>query len=244
MVKVSIEEMTRAEYKEIMDKIEVAIVPTGSTEQHGPHLPMRHDAASALYLAKRAAERLYPKVVVTPPIAIGISFHHMNWPGSLTLTAETFMNMIFDMCKSLRHHGIDRVLILNGHGGNRSAIRLVGFRIRDELRMKVAAVSYWELLKPDFVKEIVEENIYPGHAGEFETSVAYIIHPELMRDDLIPEAGEMLPYLRFMIMDEEETSPGGVWHNPRLGSPEKGRKILDALVDELEIYLKKFMEIS
>jgi len=244
MVKVFIDEMTRVEFMEIMDKIEIVIIPVGSTEQHGPHLPMRHDAASALFLARRSAERLYPKVVVTPPVSIGISPHHMNWPGSLTLSPWTFINVIFDICNSLRRHDIEKVLILNGHGGNRPGIRLAGFRIRDELGMKVSALSYWELLEPSFVEDIVEEKRYPGHAGEFETSTAYIIHPELMREDLIPEAGEMLSYLKFMILNEEESSPGGVWHDPRLASPEKGERLLDALVDKLENYLKKFIDIA
>jgi len=243
MKKVFIEDMTRYEFREIMDKVKVAIVPTGSTEQHGPHLPMKHDMASVLYIAKRAAERLYPQAVITPAVSVGISPHHMSWPCSLTLQPETFMNVIFDICKSLRHHGIDKVLILNGHGGNTLAVRLVGFRVRDELKMKVAAFSYWELLDPAFMEKIIEEGVYPGHAGEFETSTAYIIHPELIREDLIPKGGEKPPHLKFMILNQEEVCPEGVEINSSLGNPEKGKKILDALVNELESYLKKFIEI-
>jgi creatinine amidohydrolase len=73
LIKVSIEEMTRTDFKEIQNKIEVAIIPVGSTEQHGPHLPMNHDLASVLFVARRATEKLYPRVVLTPP-----TDHHRN----------------------------------------------------------------------------------------------------------------------------------------------------------------------
>lgn len=248
-VKVSIEEMTRAEFKEIQGKIEVAVVPVGSTEQHGPHLPMCQDTASVLYVAKGAAERLYPKVVLAPPLPYGFSPYHMDYPGTLTISPETFMNVVFEVCVSLKRHGIRKVIILNGHGGNFPAIRLVGYRVRDELGMKVAAFTYDNILPHRIASEVLKEKVdratgmggVPGHAGEFETSTALVIHPQLVRRDLIPKGARTPPaFLRYMILDIHEFRPDGVNIDASLGTREKGKILLDAIIDELEKYLKSF----
>ena len=252
MVKVFIDEMTRAEFKEMLPQVGVAVVPVGSTEQHGPHLPMGTDMASVLYVARRAAERLHPRVVVTPPpVMVGISAQHMGYPGTLTLSPETFMNAVFEVCKSLRRHGIKSVIILNGHGGNAPANLLVGQRIRDELAMKVAALSYWDLLPQRVVDEMSEEKRgaptghggIPGHAGEFETSMAMVIHPNLIRTDLIPKyTGTVPEYLEYMILNIEEKRRDGVNLDPSLAALEKGKILLNVIIDELEKYFKSFME--
>jgi creatinine amidohydrolase len=152
------------------------------------------------------------------------------------------MNVIFEACKNIRYHGIKKVIILNGHGGNTPAIRLVGFRVRDDLNMKVAAFSYWELLPDRILNEILEEKIVPGHAGEFETSTAMVIHPDLMRKDIIPRGGTIPQHLPYAILNEEEISPDGVEIDSSLGTPEKGKFILNAIIDELEKYLLRFIE--
>ncbi|MCX8188988.1 MAG: creatininase family protein [Nitrososphaeria archaeon] len=244
MQKVSLDEMTREEFKNVLEMVKAVVVPVGSIEQHGPHLPMKHDLASVLYVARKAVERVYPKIILAPPpLNIGISPHHMNWPGTLTVSNETFMNVIFEVCKSLRKHGIGKVILLNGHGGNVPALRLVGFRIRDELKMKVAALSYWDLIPKDFLEKILEEDACPGHSGEFETSIALVIHPELVRKDLIPKGGKRPSYLKYMILNQEEVCPNGIDLDPSLGNKEKGEKILKAIIDELEKYFLKFAEI-
>jgi len=243
MRKVSLDEMTREEFKGLLDAVKAVVVPLGSVEQHGPHLPMKHDLASVLYVARAAVERVFPKVVLAPPpLNVGISPHHMSWPGTLTVSSETFMNAVFDVCKSLRRHGIKKVILLNGHGGNVPAIRLVGYRVRDELNMKVAALSYWDLIPKDFLARVLEEDACPGHAGEFETSIALVMYPELVRGDLMPKGGARPKYLEHTILDIEEMCPQGVNLNPSLGCREKGEKILDAVVGELEKYFIKFAE--
>ncbi|MGB9726960.1 MAG: creatininase family protein [Nitrososphaeria archaeon] len=241
MQKVSLDELTREEFKSILNFVKAAIIPLGSIEQHGPHLPMKHDLATVLYVARKAVEKVFPKVVlVPPPLNIGISPHHMSWPGTLTVSSETFMNVVFEACKSLRKHGIDKVILLNGHGGNIPAIRLVGFRIRDDLNMKVAALSYWDLIPKEVLKFLSED--CPGHAGEFETSIAFAIYPELVRKDLIFKAGTRPKYLEHMILDQEEICPAGVDLDPSLASREKGERLLEIIVGELEKYFLKFIE--
>jgi creatinine amidohydrolase len=250
MIKVRIDEMTRTEFQDILEDIEAAIIPVASTEQHGPHLPMSHDLASATYVANKAAEKLFPKVIVSPPpTTIGISEHHMHYPGTLTLKAENFINVVLDVIESLNRHGIKKIVVLNGHGGNRGAIKLIGYKAKKEFGVKVAAFSYWDLLSKDVAEEIVVEErengakIVPGHAGEFETSMALVIHPELVRNDCIFEWDGKLPkFLEHEVLYFENHRPNGVGRNPSLGNKEKGEILIKNLVDQLVEYLTLFIK--
>jgi len=89
--------MTRKDIADRLDDVKTVIVPVASTEQHGPHLPLQHDTTQVCLIAEEAASRLYPKVLVTPPVAVGVSAHHLRWPMSLTLQPETFVNVIVDI---------------------------------------------------------------------------------------------------------------------------------------------------
>ena len=110
-----------------------AIIPTGSTEQHNEHLAMYHDTQSAVYVSKLAAEKLFPRVIVTTPLAIGVSEHWMDHKGTLTLRPEVFGEVLYDVADSMRRHGIENILIVNGHAGNSGPVneRLEGFRERN-----------------------------------------------------------------------------------------------------------------
>lgn len=244
MEKVIIPEMTWVEIKEVLPKVQVGVIPTGSTEQHGPHLPLNTDIALCLYICKKAAEIVYPIALVTTPISIGISTHHMRFPCSLTLRYSTFINVIFDIAWSLKQHGIKKVVIINGHGGNVNAIRIAARRIYDELNLTAASLSYWDLLPDEKAKEILESYPrYPGHACEFETSLSYIVQPELMRNDLISKSDELvLPrYERFYAKIEDEYSISGINRgDPRLATKEKGQKLIDIIISEVAAFLKDF----
>src|SRR5512136_1441434 len=106
--KVLLYECTRKEIREALEhgRLKAAIVPTGSTEQHNEHLAMIHDTASALLVAQKAALQLYPQAVVTTPVPVGISPHWMERKGTLTLRPETFLAIVFDICESLKVHGL------------------------------------------------------------------------------------------------------------------------------------------
>ncbi len=171
--------MTRRQVREGLasGQIKGAILPTGSTEQHNEHLAMEHDTASANYIAWQAALQLYPQVVLATPIAVGISEHWMEFQGTLSLKPETFFAQAFDICESLSRHGIEKVLIVNGHAGNGSlGQQMPDFRQR--LGIDVRFHSYWEAYSKDFVEEHLESKDCPAHAAEFETSFAQALFPE------------------------------------------------------------------
>ena len=104
-------------------RLKTVIVPTGSTEQHNEHLAMINDTASVTLIAQQAALKLYPSVMVATPVPVGISPHWMDRKGTLTLSKETFLAVVYEICESLKAHGVKSILVLNGHGGNVAPLR-------------------------------------------------------------------------------------------------------------------------
>jgi len=178
--KVLLWECTRKEFREAIEEggLRVVILPTGSTEQHNEHLAMIHDTASAVFLAQQAALRLYPQAMVATPVPVGISPHWMDRKGTLTLRKETFLAVVFEICESLKAHGVRAVLILNGHGGNEAPLKESLPEFRRRLGIRLEAHSYWEAYTPEIARKFLASGKIPAHAAEFETSFALAAFPE------------------------------------------------------------------
>jgi len=187
MPKVFLPEMTLAEVEDIIDQVELAVLPTGSNEGHGPHLPLKVDAATSTFVACQAAERLHPRVLVAPTLAVGHSPQHLEFAGSMTLRVETQIRVLTDYCQSLMGFGIRRFAIVNGHGNNMAVNAQAARRITEELGVLVASFSYWEVIDREQIAQINEGRHYPGHADEFETSMILHICPQDTRMDRVHE---------------------------------------------------------
>jgi creatinine amidohydrolase len=176
-------ESTRKEFREAVEgnTLKAMIVPTGSTEQHNEHLAMIQDTASVTLVAQQAALALYPQVLVATPVPVGISPHWMDRKGTLTLRRETFLAVVYEICESVKTHGVTRILILNGHGGNSIPLRESVDDFRKKLGIKLRAHSYWEAYSRETVKKYMASGSAPGHAGEFETSFAMAAFPQRVR---------------------------------------------------------------
>lgn len=180
------------EIREIRDQVELVLLPVGSNEQHGPNLAVKMDIAAAAEFCRRASARLAPQVAVAPPVPWGVSFHHMNFPGTITLSSETFTQVLVEVIASLHHHGFERFLIVNGHGGNVPAMNTAAMRTREELDVPfVGACSYFSFGDPEVAKRVTQTDI-TGHACEFETSVAMALVPEVVKENALA-AGEITP---------------------------------------------------
>jgi len=160
--------------------LKAAIVPTGSTEQHNEHLAMIHDTASAVLVAQDAALQLYPRVTVATPVPVGISPHWMERQGTLTLRRETFLAVVFDICESLKIHGVKTILILNGHGGNDIPLKSQVSEWREKLGVQIEAHSYWEAYTKENASAYMQTGMamIPAHSAEFETSFALAAFPQ------------------------------------------------------------------
>jgi len=158
--------------------LKAMIVPTGSTEQHNEHLAMINDTASVTLIAQQAALMLYPQVMVATPVPIGISPHWMDRKGTLTLKKETFLAVVYEVCESLKTHGVKTILVLNGHGGNVLPLREAAPDFAKRLGINIQANSYWDAYTPEIIKKYMASGKAPGHAGEFETSFAMAAFPQ------------------------------------------------------------------
>ncbi|MEM7535992.1 MAG: creatininase family protein [Chloroflexota bacterium] len=180
-------EMTWPECKEAADQGRVAVLPVATYEDHGHHLPIDVDVVLATEICDRAVARIPEEAVLIPPVTHGYSPHHMDFPGTLTIRWDIFIQYVKDVCLSLAHHGFTRMLIVNGHGSNTSPLDMATRLTIVETEGKVlcASVNHWGTRVVRDVGDTVRESDFGGasHAGEFETSLYLALRPELVQMD-------------------------------------------------------------
>lgn len=217
----------------------VAVIPFGSTEQHGPHLPLSTDTRIAERLGEEIARSCPEYALVTPALPIGFSTHHLEFPGTLSARPETLSALLDDVVGSLERFGIRRFLILNGHGGNLAFLPAYCASLRRRTGHVVALV-HWSMLGRDVVIEIAQSETY-GHACEVETSLALALDPEMVFRDRIeepsPPPNEADPLLEGHAIPERaaagfsprwfaELSGNGALGDPRLADEAMGHELL------------------
>lgn len=190
MPNLSLANMTSPEFQAALETARVAIIPVGAHEQHGPHLGFSTDIAGADAFSRLLVQAVDPLAVLVPPIPFGVSPHHIHFPGTISLRPDTFIGVLMDVADSLRVHGIRRLFVVNGHGGNQSALGVASARLRTELgvRMHYAAWPYLGL-------EAVAEHVHGrkvGHACILETSLMMHLVPEIVRPAKLAE-GDLRP---------------------------------------------------
>ena len=175
--------ITSPEAADLFSRTDFAIVPIGATEQHGPHLAMGLDYLAAEWLAGRVAQDV--ECAVTPVIPIGFSRQWMAFPGTLSLRHETVAAVMDDIVKSLIHHGIDRVLIINGHGRNSAILNDLCLRVRYETGALISHVDWFKIVHAhlETVGLVRPAGSRPlAHASELETAVMLALAEEQGRE--------------------------------------------------------------
>jgi creatinine amidohydrolase len=248
MTQILMREMTWAELQPLATDSTVVVLPVGAIEQHGKHLPLEVDSRIVEELAVRAAglakDRV--RVLVAPTMAFGASQHHMGFPGTMTLTTDTFTRVVEELCESLIHHGFRRILVLNGHGGNDDLIRTATRNVADRTGVAIATASYWFVAANELATfQDVEVGGIPGHGCGFETSCYLAVRPELARMEAAAEwspplsgsgdFGKRINRAGGVQMPKQATpaSAYGTRGDPRLGSAEKGRKYVGIIEQRL-----------
>jgi len=230
----------------------VYLVPLGSLEQHGLHLPLETDTRIVGEIAARVEQRLPADVVLLPPLWLGHSPHHRHF-GCASLDMRPYMDLIVGLCRSLLASGARRILLLNGHGGNDAPVKAALGELKDETgpEIYVAFASYWNLAADRF-RSIRDSPLGGmGHACEMETSVMLALEPECVDTDAIAPDGiqseskwlqhDMLagqPY--FLVNDFHEITAGGVFGMPEYATAEKGALFLDAAVESVLEFIVDF----
>ena len=239
-------ESTRREIREALEagRLKAAIVPTGSTEQHNEHLAMIQDTASAVLVAQQAAIAWWPQVTVATPVAVGISPYWMERQGTLTLRPETFLAMVYDICDSLRQHGLKTIFIVNGHGGNDKPLKEHMAEFRAKLGVNIDACSYWDAFAEGANREEARkymesglENI-PGHSSEFETSFALAAFPERIHRD-----GVDYEKVKLNLKDPKDAADDRRYYSDSLKArAEKGEALIRIAVDWVAARLRSLMQ--
>jgi creatinine amidohydrolase len=162
----------------------VAILPVGAVEQHGPHLPVRVDAAINAGIMARAVELMLPDcpALVLPMMPVGKSDEHLAFPGTLTLSHETLGRVWYELGESVHRAGIRKILFLNSHGGQPQLLEIVCRDLRVKLGMFAVNVMWPRLIDMNGLFD-ASENRHGIHGGQSETSVMLHLHPELVEMD-------------------------------------------------------------
>jgi creatinine amidohydrolase len=176
------QEMKWKEAEKEMKTAGVALIPVGATEQHGHHMPLGSDTYCSLEVAKRTAER--EKAIVVPAIPYGISRCHMSFPGTITLSTDTLIRVVDDICESLFTHGIKKFILINGHGHNNPVLRtfMNEFKLKKGNDVYIFLTEWWspgQKLTPE-LWSTDPEDLPDGHAADVECSAMLAIEPDLV----------------------------------------------------------------
>ena len=184
-------EMTNAEVEAFLRDHDTVIVPTGSTEQHGPHGPLLTDVLIPQEVARRVAPQA--GAVVAPAINYALSYPHVGFPGLVHIRIPTFMALVEDLCVALATVGFRRIVFLNGHYDNTYAIAYACANAQERLPDGVIAfpINYWDGITPDEAAEFFS-SATGLHANRGETSAVMAINPDLV--DLDAANAEMPPF--------------------------------------------------
>ena len=185
----------------------VAILPVGAVEQHGPHLPVRVDAAINAGIVARAIELMPPDcmALVLPMMPIGKSDEHLAFPGTLTLSHETLGRVWYELGESVHRAGIRKILFLNSHGGQPQLLEIVCRDLRVKLGMFAVTAMWPRLIDMDELFDPAE-NRHGIHGGQSETSVMLHLHPELVEMD---RAENFVPLTVEIEREQEMLGPDG-----------------------------------
>ncbi len=233
----------------------VVVIPAGSMEQHGLHLPIKTDSEIVSTIAERAVCRASKtaSVLLCPTITIGCSEHHMEFPGSLSIKEETFIRAATEIGLSVVRHGFRKIFFLNGHGGNEAPLQLVVNEMRNctEGEVVCATASYWKFIREQVQQIRRSKTGGISHSGEFETSAILAIDPTLVD---MSKARRFLPDwsnnyfmpgwyvptkigLGFHLKDLTET---GVVGDPTVATRESGDQFLEAATIAVAGFIEAF----
>jgi len=253
-------QLTWPEAERRFKEVDVALLPVGAIEQHGPHLPLDTDAFDANYLAQKVAEACSePKPLVLPVIPYGVSYHHDEFKGTISISNDTLSHLVYEIGMNVARNGIKKLVVINGHGGNGPALNFAAQRINEDAHIFVC-VDTGETSDVDIYE--ITETPNDVHAGEIETSTSLAVRPHLVK---MEEASKLVPqfssrYLNFTSKRgvvwyayTKRISQNGVMGDPTIATAEKGRKIwkimiahLVALVEDLkrmtldEVYQRRY----
>lgn len=260
MAKYRYEELSWPEIRDAAKADPVVVLPVGTTEQHGPHLPLMVDYLTASRIADAAVADLAGRqpdqpapALVMHPVPYSFNEHHLDFPGTIAIDAHVIIDYLTCIGRSLAHHGFRHLVLFNGHGSNAPFIDIAARLINNQTESIAAALSWWSLLHPEDLSW--RESAYPGgfsHACEAETSL--LLH---LRGDLVDmskavkdmdevqrsehiywdlQKGSSVNFQEFF----SRNTSSGIQGDPTVATVEKGRRLAAAATAHLAGFLLEF----
>jgi creatinine amidohydrolase len=219
----------------------LVVQPVGSIEQHGRHMPVKTDSFIIGEVARRAAGRTQ-NALVLPCLQYGLSWHHIDFCGAVSLSIETYIALLKDVFRCVSRHGFSTLILFNGHGGNTSAVKAASQAFLDDIPLRIVAVDYVDLIEPEAVAAVRSSPLGGmGHSGEFETSIMLYLDPDRVKPDRYTSQvrqsslrwarkdmfadGKLTSGVKF-----NQISESGVLGDPTDSTPEKGETFLELAV--------------
>jgi creatinine amidohydrolase len=254
-------DLTWPEVSQAVEQKKVILLPVGSTEQHGPHLPLDVDNLIANSLCLEAGRRAPDKILVASIVSYGYNVHAFDYPGTMHVSYEHLLGYCLGVCKSFAYHGFKRIVIVNGHGGNSAVLELVSRRAILETDALVAPLVWWNLLRidPEFLPS-VRESVFPGgtgHACEVETSLYLHLAGEKVQMDKAKDHiawynrqgtssfqwGDLFGSGPVSLFEPTSTFvEDGTFGQPTLATAEKGRRMFEEAATRLVQFAEEFQK--
>ncbi len=223
----------------------IAVLPLGSTEQHGRHLPCNTDTLLVTRIAEALEARYAQRVLLLPTLWLGHSPHHLSFGATISAGHRVYTDMVVQIAGSLQGMGCQTLLLLNGHGGNRTPATAALQEMKERWpRLRAMLTDYWSLAAAD-IRKIAEGGVTGmGHAGELETSLYMYLRPELVNGAEMVDTGKgNCPagdaYQGYMMQGSplawvdnfSEITQTGAFGKPTLASAGKGKQFFERIVD-------------
>jgi len=226
------------------------VIPIAALEQHGHHLPLFTDSLLLGEIVRRAAQRLKDRVLFTPLVWLGNSEHHLDFPGTMTASPRVYLDLLKDLVENFLFHGLTRILLLNGHGGNIVPAQQALFELRQKYRHRddlvLLTATYWTLgTRPqERDRRFVQSRM--GHACEWETSMMLRLAPHLVGDytavRAVSQEDDFHPAHRAWIT-KDRSEPGHIG-DPRHASAEKGELLFEWFASDVVALLEQLLAVS
>jgi creatinine amidohydrolase len=239
-------EMTYPELQQVSRSGTVVVAPIAACEQHSRHLAVLTDTVLVTGVAEGVERKLPREVLLLPTLWLGASHHHLRFGATLSANVETHIDILVELLTPLLEDGYQRLLILNGHGGNidtmQTALRILQ---PDWTERILAAASYWDLAAKELAALAEGPRKNMGHACEFETSMMLALRPDLVRrTEILDDPPKDDPVLRGLYLAEDmrqRTDHGAVGY-PQLATAEKGMAFLSAAIERTAEVVRRLLE--
>jgi len=239
-----------------VDRATPVVIPLGSCEQHGHHLPLFVDTIQVTEIAQRVEAQMGDRVLLLPTLWLGSSHHHKDFPGTVSLLPSLYAQLVQQIARSVLDAGFHRLFFLNGHGGNRApaADALTELVATDDHadNAYLALASWWEVAgKAMHPGGLGLEQSVMGHACEYETSLMMVLRPDLVDATKIGSQPAVLDNAWFHSEDDSRKrvslfrrfhrlTADGALGKPQAASPEKGRALFEGVVTQVVAFLEDF----